>query len=104
VRFQTGRRSTPITVTAATDSVVAYSDVYIINRAGTVTLTLPSAATFVGRELMIRTIQAQQVDSDGSNVVPLTSATAGTSILGAVDGAWATLKSDGTNWQKVAGS
>jgi hypothetical protein len=104
LRFQTGRRSNPVTVTAATDSVSPYSDVYICNRAGNITLTLPSAATFVGRELMIRTIQAQQVDSDGSNVVPLTSATAGTAILGAVDGAWATLKSDGTNWQTVAGS
>lgn len=104
LRFQTGRRSNPQAITAASDSVVPYADTYICNRAGTVTMTLPSAATFVGRELFFKTIQAQLVISGSSNVVPLDSATAGTAILAASDGAWAILKSDGTNWQKVAGS
>lgn len=104
LRFQTGRRSNPQIITAASDSVAPYADTYIFNRAGTVTITLPSASTFVGRELFFKTIQAQSVVSASSNVVPLDSATAGTAILAASDGAWAILKSDGTNWQKVAGS
>lgn len=104
LRLQTSRRSTPSTITAATGASVPYTDTYIFNRAGTVTFTLESAATFVGREVMLRTIQAQAVTSASSNVVPLTSDTAGTAILPATDGAWVILKSDGTNWQAVAGA
>lgn len=104
VRLQTSRRSVPTVITSSTQTVPPYTDAFICNRAGTITLTLPSAAIYVGRELFIKTIQAQLVVSDSSNVVPLTSATAGTAILAAVDGAWASLKSDGTNWQVMAGS
>lgn len=96
--------SAPVTQTAATYTV-ALSDVYIIaDRAGTVTLTLPAAATFTGRQLWVRTIQAQAVDSASANVVPRAGGVAGTAILGAVDGAWALLVSDGTNWQIMASS
>ena len=104
LRLTTARRSTPSTITTATGATVPYTDTYIINYAGTVTFTLASAPTFFGREVMLRTITANAVDSASSNVVPLDSATAGTAILSASDGAWAVLKSDGTNWQKTAGS
>ena len=102
--MQTARRSTPSIITTATGASVPYTDTYIFNYAGTVTFTLESAATFVGREIMLRTIQAQLVNSADSDVIPLTSATAGTAILPATDGAWCILKSDGTNWQTIAGS
>jgi hypothetical protein len=45
-----------------------------------------------------KTITANTVVSASSNVVPLAGGSAGTAILPATDGAWATLVSDGTNW------
>jgi hypothetical protein len=93
----------PVTVT--TDYTVAANVFSIIsNRGATNTLTLPSAATHSGRLLLVRTIQAFAVVSASSNVVPRIGGSAGTAILGASDGAWALLHSDGTNWQIMAGS
>jgi hypothetical protein len=93
------RASSVVTYSSSTAYTVADQDEYlIINRAATVTVTLPVAATWPGRELSIKTIQAQSVISASSNVYPITSATAGTAILPATDGAWALLKSDGTQW------
>jgi hypothetical protein len=43
-------------------------------------------------------MQAQTLVSASSNVVPLDNTVAGTDILPAVIGNWATLVSDGTNW------
>lgn len=74
----------------------------IVNRAATVTLTLPSPSLFIGKVLNIKTIQAFEVNSASANVCPVNSTTAGTSILPSVAGSWATLKSDGTNWITVA--
>ena len=89
------------TVTA--DYAVGTTDHLIINnRAATNTLTLLVASENTGRELRILTIQAQSVISASSNVIPITGGAAGTAILPAVDGAWALLKSNGTNWQIVA--
>lgn len=97
--------SPPVTVTDAAYTVLASDYSIIADRAGTVTLTLPDAALpNVGRPLWVRTIQAQAVVSDTSNVVPRIGGAAGTAILGASDGAWAMLQSDGTDWQVMAGS
>jgi hypothetical protein len=70
----------------------------IVNNGASTTITLPAASSWTGRELTIKTIQAQTVISGSSNVVPIDSPTAGTAILPATDGAWALLVSDGTNW------
>lgn len=88
----------PVTVTGATYAVLATDTDIIANRAGTVTLTLPSVSAFIGRELWVKTIQAQTVVSDASNVSPATSATPGSAILSGTAGKWAKLKSDGTDW------
>ena len=53
---------------------------------------------------MIKTIQAQTVVSASSNVVPLVGGAAGTAILAATAGKWATLVSDGTNWVIMQGN
>ena len=91
----------PVTVTA--DYTVGRTDTTVINnRAATNTLTLPSAAANRGRLLNILTIQAQTVVSVASDVIPITGGAAGTAILAAADGAWATLQSDGTSWQIIA--
>ena len=47
--------------------------------------------------LHVKNFTAQALNSASSNVVPLTSATAGTAILATTD-RWALLQSDGTNW------
>ena len=93
-----------VTETGATHTVAVTENTIIANRAGTVTVTLPAAASFTGRQLRFVTIQAQAVVSDASNVVPRAGGAAGTAILGASDGAWADLESDGTNWIITASS
>lgn len=98
------RTSIPTTVTGATYTVLATDSDIIANRAGTVTLTFESAPNIPGKRLVIRTIQAQTVVSASANVVPRAGGAAGTAILAAAAGNWAELKSDGVNWQIMAGS
>ncbi|MBP8788275.1 MAG: hypothetical protein KBH41_12565 [Azonexus sp.] len=74
----------------------------ICNGSASITATLPSAASWVGRKVRIKTIAAYTVISASSNVVPITSATAGTAILAATAGKWSELVSDGTNWITMA--
>jgi hypothetical protein len=90
--------SAPITKTA--DFTVGVGETWFINNksGSTCTVTLPSAATYTGRELTFKNMQAQTLVSASSNVVPIDSTSAGTSILLAVVGNWATMVSDGTNW------
>lgn len=96
-------RGAPVTKTG--DFTVAVGENWIIsNRGATNTVTLPAAASYTGREIMVRTIQAFTVVSASSNVVPRTGGAAGTAILPATDGAWATLVSDGTNWIIMQGA
>ena len=88
----------PVTKTA--DFTVAATETWLINNksGSTCTVTLPSAATYTGRTLTFKNMQAQTLVSASSNVVPIDSTTAGTAILLAVVGNWATMVSDGTNW------
>lgn len=92
------RRSSMVTVTNATYTVLPQDYTVIANRAGTVTMTLPGASQYPGRILIMKTIQAQTVVSASSNIVPINDSAAGTAILPASDGASAMLQSDGTNW------
>jgi len=87
----------PVTVTA--DVTLGVSNWYINNKAGSaLTLTFPAASSWTGRYITIKNLQAQLVNSASSNIVPIDSTTAGTAILLAVIGNWATIVSDGTNW------
>ncbi|RAZ83191.1 hypothetical protein DPM33_32940 [Mesorhizobium hawassense] len=70
----------------------------IVTKGSTCTITLPSAATFPGRRITIRTTVAFTTVSASSNVLPLAGGAAGTAILAATAGKWADLISDGTNW------
>lgn len=88
-------------VTFATVSyTVGITDNWIIANysTGQSTITLPAAASFTGRILHVKTIQAQAVVSASNNVKPIDSNTAGNAIVTATAGKWATLVSDGTNW------
>ena len=91
-------RAAPVAVVLSTYTVGATDAWIICDYAGTVTLTLPSAASYPGREIMVKTIRAQSVVSASSNVVPIDSNTAGTAILAATAGKWATLVSTGSQW------
>ena len=87
----------PVTVTA--DFTVGTSNWYINNKSGsTCTVTLPTASAFPGGYLTFQNYQAQTLVSASSNVVPQAGGAAGTAILLAVAGNWATMVSDGTNW------
>lgn len=91
-----------VAVTASTHTVAAATKTMTVNFAGTCTLTLPTASSNKGRELLVRTITANTVVSNASNVVPLAGGAAGTAILAATAGKWARLISDGTSWQVMA--
>lgn len=92
----------PVTKTA--DFTVASTETFLINnKSGSAcTVTLPTASSWTGRILVIKTIQAQDVNSASSNVVPANSATAGTAIVTGTAGNWALLVSNGTNWVIMA--
>jgi hypothetical protein len=92
-------------VTVTANYTVAATDTHIIvNKASSATITLPTAASFAGREISIRTITSNTVISASGNVVPLVGGAAGTAILSATAGKWAQLVSDGTNWQIQMGN
>ena len=90
--------SAPVTKTA--DFTVADNETWIINNksGSTCTVTLPTASAWSGRELTFKNLQAQTLVSASSNVVLIDGTVAGTAILLAVVGNWATMVSDGTNW------
>lgn len=94
-------RGAPVTKTASF-TLAATENSLICNGSGSITVTFPAASAWTGREVRIKTIAAQTVVSASSNVVPLASAVAGTAILDAAAGKWATLISDGTNWVIMA--
>jgi hypothetical protein len=85
-------------------SLAATENWVICNKGSDTQVTLPAASAFPGREIYMKTIQAQTVTSVSSNVVPNTTATAGTAILPGTDGAWCIMVSDGTNWIRMASS
>jgi hypothetical protein len=90
--------SAPVTKTA--DFTVADNETWLINNksGSTCTVTLPTASAWSGRELTFKNLQAQTLVSASSNVVLIDGTVAGTAILLAVVGNWATMVSDGTNW------
>jgi hypothetical protein len=92
----------PVVKTA--DFTVVDNDLWLINNksGSTCTVTLPTASAWVGRTLTFKTLQAQAVVSNSSNVTPITGTTAGTSILESYVGNWATMVSDGTSWVVMA--
>ena len=90
--------STVLTKTA--DYTITNTDMWIINNktGSALTLTFPAASSWTGRQITVKNMQAQLVNSASANIVPIDSTTAGTAILLNVIGNWATLVSDGTNW------
>jgi hypothetical protein len=98
VGFQRAIQRPVETVAVSSASITTSSTWVVVNNAGTVTLTFPTASASTGTEFHIKTITNNSVISASSNVVPLAGGSADTSILSATAGKWATLVSDGTNW------
>jgi hypothetical protein len=89
-------RGAPVTKTG--NFTLAIAENWIIcNGTATITVTLPAASSWTGREVMLKNIAAFSVVSASSNVVPFAGGSASTSIFFG-SGKWATLVSDGTNW------
>ena len=87
----------PVTKTA--DFTLAATENWVINnKASACVVTLPAASGFTGREVTFQNYQDFTLTSIASDVVPLGGGAAGTSILLAVAGSWATVVSNGTNW------
>lgn len=97
-------RNAPVTKTG--DFTLGATENWVINNksGSSCTVTLPAASSWTGREVMFKNTQAQTLVSASSNVVPRAGGSAGTAILAATAGAWATLVSDGSNWVIMAGS
>lgn len=93
----------PVTKTA-NFALGANENEVICNGTGTITATLPAAASWIGRKVRLKTIAAFTIASASSNVVPLAGGAAGTAILSATAGKYAELVSDGTNWIIMAGN
>ncbi len=93
----------PITKTASF-TLGNGEDMVICNGAASITVTLPTASSYAGRRIRLKTRAAFTVVSASSNVKPLDTDTAGTAILAATAGKWAELVSDGTNWVVMAGN
>lgn len=91
-------------VTVAADTVLAGDYNILGNRAGTITETLPTPGSCIGRELCILTQQAQAIVSASANVIPLAGGAAGTAILPATLGKWVIMNSTGTAWQITKGN
>jgi len=96
-------RNFPVSKTTSF-SVAATENWIICAGSATITVTLPSGASYSGREITIKTTAAFTVVSASSNVYPLAGGGLGTAILAATAGKWATLVSDGTNWIIMTGN
>lgn len=96
----TGTITTSPPVTKTADFSVSATDTWLINNksGSSCVVTLPSAANNSGRVLTFLNYQAQTLVSASSNVIPQSGGAAGTAILAATAGDWATLVSNGTNW------
>jgi len=99
--FNTGMAQRVAINSAATLTITDAHYTIIQNTAASV-YTLPSAASYLGRILMVITHFAGTVTSASSNVRSITGGAAGTAILAATAGKWAILQSDGTDWQTIA--
>ena len=96
-------RGAPVTKTG--DFTLADTENWlIVNKGSSCTVTLPAASSWTGREFTIKVITAHTVVSASSNIIPRSGGAATTAILLGVDGAWATLVSNGTNWEIMCGS
>lgn len=95
---------TPVTVGAATYSVTPTDHSLLFSLTANCVVTLPPAANYKGRWLILKNITLFAVTSASANVAPLVTWTPGTAILPATAGKWCALQSDGGNWITMMGN
>jgi hypothetical protein len=90
------------TSSSATSLTVSVNTTWLnIHQDSTVTLTLPNAATYPGKELIIKQTGSGVVLSSSQNIIGFTTAFNGatqTAIINPISRRYATLVSDGNNW------
>lgn len=91
-------QGTASVTTTSNYAQTGFESTVIFNGGGSLTATLLSPGFVPGLKVRFRTIAAQPVVSNASNVVPLVGGAAGTAILAGTAGKWADLESDGTSW------
>jgi hypothetical protein len=93
--------TTPVTTSTFT---VPETGVFItFNSSSSISVTLPTASSYPGRTLSLKTINTGAVTSAASNVVPLATNTAVATLFSAnTAGKWTTLVSNGTKWVIMA--
>lgn len=92
----------PVVSTAASSYVVTDTDTAISFTGTGCNVTLPSAASYPGRQLLMRTTTANPVNSLASNIGTLNGGVT-SAILVATAGKWTILQSDGGSfWQVMA--
>ena len=84
-------------ITTSTYTVQEYDKYITLNTTAACVLTLPNAGSYPSREITIKQIAAFAVTSAASNVIPLTTNTAGTAVLSGA-GKYATIVSNGYFW------
>ena len=73
----------------------------IVNAAAMVTMNIPPASQWYGRELTLKNIQAIPVIANTATIAPISSLTPAANIVTGA-GKWATLVSNGTHWVIMA--
>ena len=92
-------RGAPVTITDAYTVPSNVNWIICDTTIGFITITLPSTTQNIGREIMLKNLSTNIVESKTPNIiVPINSTTSTTAILPATSGAWATIVYDGTNW------
>jgi hypothetical protein len=105
--FQSFGRGTPVINNLSGTTIIQPGNNWIICTGGgpSQTFTLPSAASWPGREIMFLTRVSQNIFSFNNDVVPRTGGAASNIIIPiGTAGAWVTLVSDGSNWLAMCGS
>jgi hypothetical protein len=97
-------RGSPVTKDADFSILSTENWIIVDNNGGPTTITFPAASSTPGREIFIKTIRAQAVESASQNIVPLDGTSHDFFILSGVAGKWATLVSDGNYWVIMAGN
>jgi hypothetical protein len=94
----------PLAITATTSTIANTEVTVIYGSSSAHTTTLPAASTNPGKIFNMKNVTPQTVSSASANIVPRIGGAAGTAILSAIQGSWATLQSDGVNWTIIAGN
>jgi hypothetical protein len=101
--LNTVKSTAPVTKTASFTLGATENFVICNGSAANVAITFPTASANAGRVVTVKNLSGTYtVISAATNVKPVTSNTAGTAILAATAGKWATLVCDGTDWVVMA--